>query len=40
MQANKAGLGMVHQHFKLVLEFNLLENIMLGSETTKFGPLG
>lgn len=40
MQANKAGLGMVHQHFKLVLEFNLLENIMLGSETTKFGPIG
>lgn len=40
MQANKAGLGMVHQHFKLVLAFNLLENIMLGAETTKFGPVG
>ena len=40
MQANKAGLGMVHQHFKLVLAFNLLENIMLGAETTKIGPIG
>lgn len=33
--ANNAGLGMVHQHFKLVLAFNLLENIILGAETTK-----
>ncbi|XQP55537.1 MAG: ABC transporter ATP-binding protein [Mycoplasmoidaceae bacterium] len=37
MQANEAGLGMVHQHFKLVLAFNLLQNIMLGAETTKYG---
>lgn len=35
MQANKAGLGMVHQHFKLVLAFNLLQNIILGAETTR-----
>lgn len=35
MQANAAGLGMVHQHFKLVNAFNLLQNIMLGAETTK-----
>ena len=39
MQANNAGLGMVHQHFKLVLAFNLLQNIMLGAETTKHGFL-
>ncbi|MCQ3907516.1 MAG: ABC transporter ATP-binding protein [Mycoplasmoidaceae bacterium] len=39
MQANAAGLGMVHQHFKLVLAFNLLQNIMLGAETTKHGFL-
>lgn len=39
MQANNAGLGMVHQHFKLVLAFNLLQNIILGAETTKHGLL-
>jgi len=39
MQANAAGLGMVHQHFKLVNAFTLLENIMLGAETTKHGFL-
>ncbi|MCQ2957111.1 MAG: ABC transporter ATP-binding protein [Mycoplasmoidaceae bacterium] len=39
MQANAAGLGMVHQHFKLVLAFNLLQNITLGAETTRRGFL-
>lgn len=39
MQANAAGLGMVHQHFKLVMAFNLLQNIILGAETTKRGLL-
>lgn len=39
MQANAAGLGMVHQHFKLVMAFNLLQNIMLGAETTRHGFL-
>ncbi len=33
--ANKVGLGMVHQHFKLVEEFTLFENIILGAEDTK-----
>lgn len=33
--ANKVGLGMVHQHFKLVDEFTLFENIILGAEDTK-----
>ncbi len=33
--ANKVGLGMVHQHFKLVDEFSLFENIILGAEDTK-----
>jgi simple sugar transport system ATP-binding protein len=38
--ATKVGLGMVHQHFKLVQVFSLLENIILGSEVTKrFGFL-
>lgn len=33
--AIKAGIGMVHQHFMLVEEFTVLENIMLGLERTK-----
>lgn len=33
--AIKAGIGMVHQHFMLVEEFSVLENIMLGLERTK-----
>ena len=32
MHANKLGVGMVHQHFKLVDIFNPVENIILGSE--------
>ncbi len=35
--ANKLGIGMVHQHFKLVDVFTVLDNIILGAETTKFG---
>lgn len=37
--ANRLGIGMVHQHFKLVEVFTVLENIILGVETTKFGFL-
>jgi simple sugar transport system ATP-binding protein len=37
--ANILGIGMVHQHFKLVEVFSVLDNIILGSETTKFGFL-
>lgn len=33
--AIKAGIGMVHQHFMLVENFTVLENIMLGLERTK-----
>ncbi len=33
------GIGMVHQHFKLVHNFTVLENIVLGVETTKYGVL-
>ncbi|XQP55241.1 MAG: ABC transporter ATP-binding protein [Mycoplasmoidaceae bacterium] len=39
MQANAAGLGMVHQHFKLVLAFSLFQNITLGAESTRHGLL-
>lgn len=37
--ANNLGIGMVHQHFKLVENFTVLENIILGAETTKRGIL-
>ncbi|HHT48572.1 MAG TPA: ABC transporter ATP-binding protein [Firmicutes bacterium] len=33
--ANELGIGMVHQHFKLVHNFTVTENIMLGMEMTK-----
>ena len=32
-------IGMVHQHFKLVEVFTVLDNIILGAETTKMGFL-
>lgn len=32
--ANDLGIGMVHQHFKLVENFTVTENIILGSEPT------
>lgn len=35
--ANALGIGMVHQHFKLVDVFTVLDNIILGAETTKLG---
>lgn len=37
--ANGLGIGMVHQHFKLVHNFTVLQNIILGVETTKNGFL-
>lgn len=37
--ANALGIGMVHQHFKLVECFSVLDNIILGVETTKHGLL-
>ncbi|MBT3319909.1 MAG: ABC transporter ATP-binding protein [Clostridia bacterium] len=37
--SNKYGIGMVHQHFKLVHNFTVLENIILGVESTKNGVL-
>ncbi len=33
--ANALGIGMVHQHFKLVECFTVLDNIILGVEPTK-----
>ncbi|MFA5634703.1 MAG: ABC transporter ATP-binding protein [Anaerovoracaceae bacterium] len=37
--ANALGIGMVHQHFKLVHNFTVLQNIILGVETTHNGLL-
>ena len=37
--ANALGIGMVHQHFKLVEVFSVLDNIILGVEPAK-GPFG
>ena len=35
--ATALGIGMVHQHFKLIDVFTVLDNIILGAETTKLG---
>jgi simple sugar transport system ATP-binding protein len=35
--ANALNIGMVHQHFKLVEVFSVLDNIILGVEPSKFG---
>ncbi len=37
--ANALGIGMVHQHFKLVECFTVLENIIMGVEPSKYGFL-
>ena len=38
-EANALGIGMVHQHFMLIECFTVLENIILGAETTENGLL-
>jgi general nucleoside transport system ATP-binding protein len=38
-KANDLGIGMVHQHFMLVENFTVTENIILGSEPTKLGAV-
>ena len=37
--ATALGIGMVHQHFKLIDVFTVMDNIILGAETTKMGFL-
>ena len=37
--ATRLGIGMVHQHFKLVHNYTVTENIVLGKEPTKKGIL-
>lgn len=34
-RANELGIGMVHQHFMLIEDFTVVENIILGNELTK-----
>ena len=38
-KAHELGIGMVHQHFMQIKNFTVLENIILGVETTKGGVL-
>jgi general nucleoside transport system ATP-binding protein len=38
-KANDLGIGMVHQHFMLVENFTVTENIILGEEPTKLGAI-
>ncbi len=35
VDAGKCGIGMVHQHFKLINEFTVAQNVVLGSEPRK-----
>ena len=37
--ANKLGIGMVHQYFKLIKNFTVAENIILGMEEVKGGKI-
>jgi simple sugar transport system ATP-binding protein len=37
LDANRLGIGMVHQHFKLIPEFSVAENVVLGIEPRKNG---
>ena len=37
MDANRLGIGMVHQHFRLIREFSVAENVVMGMEPRKRG---
>lgn len=37
--ANRLGIGMVHQHFMLVEDFTIAQNVLLGIEPLKYGAL-
>ncbi len=37
LHANKLGIGMVHQHFKLIPDFTVFENVVLGTEPMRGG---
>lgn len=37
--ANRLGIGMVHQHFMLVEDFTVAQNVLLGIEPLKYGAV-
>jgi ABC-type uncharacterized transport system ATPase subunit len=37
LHANRLGIGMVHQHFRLIPEFSVAENVVLGIEPLRAG---
>jgi len=37
LEANRLGIGMVHQHFRLIPEFTIAENVVLGAEPRRQG---
>jgi simple sugar transport system ATP-binding protein len=37
LDANRLGIGMVHQHFRLIPEFTIAENVVLGIEPRRRG---
>ena len=37
LDANRLGIGMVHQHFKLISDFTVAENVVLGLEPVRRG---
>jgi simple sugar transport system ATP-binding protein len=37
VEANKLGIGMVHQHFMLFPEFTVAQNVTMGAEPVRFG---
>src|SRR5437899_6174363 len=39
LDAIRAGVGMVHQHFMLAAPHSVLENVVLGAESSRFGIL-
>jgi ABC-type uncharacterized transport system ATPase subunit len=39
LDANRLGIGMVHQHFRLIPEFSIAENVVLGLEPRRHGIL-
>ncbi len=39
IDAIRAGIGMIHQHFMLIPVFTVTENVMLGEEYLKFGEV-
>lgn len=39
LDAKRLGIGMVHQHFKLIPEFTVAQNVVLGDEPRRWGLL-